>query len=110
MSKSGSDVTMRHSRHSVTQTAMGKRLAERGFESVRLGKERARSWIGIGIRSDNDPEDNDGGRIYDRRTHLDANSDISELVFSQEDLSGKMRPNASAPSNASAAGDDVWTR
>jgi putative DNA primase/helicase len=33
----------------ITQTAMGKRLAERGFDSARLGKAGTRTWLGIGL-------------------------------------------------------------
>ncbi len=33
----------------MTQTAFGKRLAERGFDSAQIGKNRARTWIGIGL-------------------------------------------------------------
>ncbi|MDQ3696083.1 MAG: phage/plasmid primase, P4 family [Chloroflexota bacterium] len=32
------------------QKAFGQRLAERGFDSARVGKSRARYWIGIGLR------------------------------------------------------------
>jgi len=94
----------------ISQIAMGKRLAERGFDSTRIGKKQTRTWLGIGIRSEDDPEDGQGRRIYQEQTHSDASSDITELVFSREDLSGKMRLNVSASENASAAGDDIWTR
>lgn len=36
----------------MTQTMVGKRLTERGFDSAQVGKVRARTWIGIGIRSE----------------------------------------------------------
>ena len=40
----------------MTQTMVGKRLTERGFDSAQVGKGRARTWIGIGLRSDESRE------------------------------------------------------
>jgi putative DNA primase/helicase len=37
---------------SMTQKAMGLRLAERGFDSARMGKTRIRTWLGIGLADD----------------------------------------------------------
>jgi putative DNA primase/helicase len=34
----------------ITQTAFGKTLAERGFDTARVGKERTRYWLGIGLK------------------------------------------------------------
>jgi len=34
----------------ITQTMVGKRLTERGFDSAQVGKSRARTWIGIGLQ------------------------------------------------------------
>lgn len=34
----------------VTQTAFGKNLTDRGFDSARVGKERTRYWLGIGLK------------------------------------------------------------
>jgi len=34
----------------ITQIQMGRRLAERGYDSTRIGRERTRSWVGIGVR------------------------------------------------------------
>ncbi len=36
----------------MTQKAMGLRLAERGFDSARMGNKRTRTWIGIGLMGD----------------------------------------------------------
>ena len=41
----------------MSQTAMGKRLSERGFVSFRSGKQQVRSWSGIRLRTENEGED-----------------------------------------------------
>lgn len=41
----------------ITQTMMGRKLTDRGFDSVRIGKERVRSWVGIGLRDMGDRND-----------------------------------------------------
>lgn len=38
----------------ITQQAFGRRLSERGFDSARLGKSKATTWIGVGLLSDGD--------------------------------------------------------
>ena len=43
----------------LTQTALGKRMAELGFDTAQLGKNRARSWVGIGLISEKE-ESSDG--------------------------------------------------
>jgi len=45
----------------LSQTAIGKRLAERGFESSRTGKEGSRIWAGIGLRIEPSAESDRGG-------------------------------------------------
>ncbi len=53
----------------LTQKAVGLRLAERGFDSARIGNSRTRTWIGIGLKADNDPP---GGQDADAFGHADA--------------------------------------
>ncbi len=36
----------------LSQKAVGLRLAERGLDSARVGKSQARTWLGIGLKSD----------------------------------------------------------
>ncbi len=46
----------------LTQKAVGLRLAERGFESAQIGKARARTWLGLGLRTDEaPPRESEGG-------------------------------------------------
>lgn len=71
----------------LSQKAIGLRLAERGFVSDRVGKDRARSWLGLRLRQRDEPDtaeptpDSPGGDgsadASDRRTHPDAISGIS---------------------------------
>ncbi len=39
----------------MTQKAVGLRLAERGFDSAQMGKARTRTWLGVGLKTDDDP-------------------------------------------------------
>ncbi len=43
----------------LTQQATGRRLTERGFDSAQLGKSRTRTWLGIGLKTDDDPPQGD---------------------------------------------------
>jgi len=99
----------------LTQKAVGQRLAERGFESARMGKARTRTWLGIGLRGDSDMPDD--GAMADAFGEADASGrDIrhNSSFFSRET---DMPENASArvrQQNASAYdgnhGEDQWTR
>ena len=73
----------------VTQKALASLLTERGFVSVRLGKERTRTWQGMGLRSDTDPTD--GGRM-DQADALGRVKGDPSQDFSHE---GEYRKNAS---------------
>ncbi len=87
----------------MTQKAMGQRLGERGFDSARVGKDRARYWLGLGLRGgDNDDPPAEGADAFWERTRADANSDISDRNQEARGSSGKSRPHASAKENASA--------
>jgi putative DNA primase/helicase len=90
----------------MTQKAMGLRLAERGFDSARIGNPQARCWLGIGLRSE--LAEGDGGRrIAVAETHLDATSDISEQLYRIGPFSGISRLNASDLRNASTSIPEV---
>jgi putative DNA primase/helicase len=58
----------------LSQIAMGKRLAERGFEPDRGGKDRTRIWVGIGLKVEPSTDSYEGRdderNPLDRRTHL----------------------------------------
>ena len=41
----------------ISQKAFGQRLAERGFDSARVGKSRARYWVGIELKGRESPGD-----------------------------------------------------
>lgn len=58
-------------------TWFGRQLAEREFERVHDGPDRARTWLGIGLVDDN----HRGEQV---RTGLNASSDVFSMSFSRE--------------------------
>jgi putative DNA primase/helicase len=73
--------------HAISQRALGLRLQERGFESVRLGKARTRGWMGLGLLE----ADASTGR-----TQADGTFGITGLSADSRSTSGILRPPASA--------------
>lgn len=84
---------------SITKTAMGKQLTERGFDSAQVGATRARTWFGIGLRvipTDAPP----GERVSQDRTRLNADSEISDSYPDSYRETRETRSNAFTPTNA----------
>ncbi len=106
----------------LTQKAVGLRLAERGFDSARLGNARTRTWLGVGLKTDDDSpsrQDADASGSADASgrdfRHNPSKYESRELI--RENASKHVRTeNASASmwdaessEEAGAAGADRWT-
>lgn len=91
----------------MSQTAMGKRLTERGFQPFRNGPKRERSWSGIRLRTENDHQSDQNGRVYEDRTRSDATSHMNDNCNFHEGLSQKTCPNVSLDENASMVDGEV---
>jgi putative DNA primase/helicase len=99
----------------LTQKAVGQRLGERGFDSVRTGKARTRTWLGIGLRDDSTPPDDEvKADAFEEADACGRDIRHNSSFFSRETV---MPENASArvrQQNASAYdgnhGEDRWTR
>jgi len=91
----------------LSQKAFGQRLAERGFEAARVGKSRARYWVGVGLKGEVPEEDaSDGADASGRGFHDDVSSrDFPE--GDQENASERVRQ---SHATAGEAGADQWTR
>jgi DNA polymerase-1 len=114
-----------------SQTLLGKLLAERGFTSERVGKQRVRTWLGVGVRAETDgpdgPDPPSGGSMkpgrgneiaattvrltdqrredaFDRRTSADAFSGTSAICIGRDESFRETRSDPSATHNASACG------
>ena len=82
---------------SLSQKAVGQRLAERGFDAVRMGKSRSRYWVGVGVRDAgsadaSEPADASGRGFQHERADTASRGD------NRENASKRVRQeNASAP-------------
>ncbi len=92
----------------MSQKAFGQRLAERGFEAARVGKSRARYWVGVGLR-DGASEEADvlgGADASGRSFHDDARRDDSR----GGNLNNTSECVRQDDASAGEAGAERWTR
>ncbi len=107
----------------LTQKSVGLRLAERGFDSARIGNARTRTWLGVGLKSDEpDPPGGqhadafDGadacGRGFPHQRAQDFSPETTRRNASKhvrmENTSAPMAPAQSSDASG-AAGADRWT-
>ncbi|MDP9472822.1 MAG: phage/plasmid primase, P4 family, partial [Chloroflexota bacterium] len=84
----------------LSQIAVGKQLAERGFTPARSGKGRGRGWIGLGLLSETDEEGLSTGDRSQQDSHAGGGPPQQADVFGGADTSGrKFRHNSSPPKN-----------
>ncbi len=84
----------------LSQIAVGKQLAERGFTPARSGKGRGRGWIGLGLLSETDDEGLSAERSQ-QDSHAGGEPPQQADVFGEADTSGRnFRHNSSPPRNS----------
>ena len=81
----------------MTQTALGRRLVERGFRQTRLGPKQARTWSGLRMRG---PDESPQTRLG-VQTRLDAEIGINPRNPGARVENPKNASNVSMPPNAS---------
>lgn len=90
----------------LSQKAFGQRLAERGFEAARVGKSRARYWVGVGLKDDEaeEADASDGADMSGLGFYDGAGTSDSRGGNSKDASECGRRRDATA-----GAGADQWT-